>query len=123
MEVFGSLTYTGTLETWSPVTSVTTWVNLRRRNSFLAFQSKNEQLEDCHPHTSGPSTQEAEEGGRSLSWGQFGLQSEFQDSQDYTEKPCLRGTAGGGGGSNPYQKKPTNQNPQTKPIIIYSLHE
>jgi hypothetical protein len=22
-------------------------------------------------------------------WGQLGLQSEFQDSQDYTEKPCL----------------------------------
>jgi hypothetical protein len=22
-------------------------------------------------------------------WGQSGLQSEFQDSQDYTEKPCL----------------------------------
>jgi hypothetical protein len=22
-------------------------------------------------------------------WGQPGLQSEFQDSQDYTEKPCL----------------------------------
>jgi hypothetical protein len=22
-------------------------------------------------------------------WGQAGLQSEFQDSQNYTEKPCL----------------------------------
>jgi hypothetical protein len=25
-------------------------------------------------------------------WGQPGLQSEFQDSQGYTEKPCLRKT-------------------------------
>jgi hypothetical protein len=25
-------------------------------------------------------------------WGQPGLQSEFQDSQDYTEKPCLKKT-------------------------------
>jgi hypothetical protein len=25
-------------------------------------------------------------------WGQPGLQSEFQDSQDYTEKPCLEKT-------------------------------
>jgi hypothetical protein len=33
--------------------------------------------------------------------GQPCLQSEFQDSQDYTEKPCL--------------KKPTNQPNQTKP--------
>ena len=28
--------------------------------------------------------------------GQPGLQSEFQDSQDYTEKPCLK--------KNPYEK-------------------
>jgi hypothetical protein len=44
-------------------------------------------------HTFNPSTQQAETG-RFLSsdfWvrGQSGLQSEFQDSQDYTEKPCL----------------------------------
>jgi hypothetical protein len=25
-------------------------------------------------------------------WGQPGLQSEFQDSQGYTEKPCLKTT-------------------------------
>jgi hypothetical protein len=35
-----------------------------------------------------PGTREAE-AGRSLSLGQPGLQSEFQDSQGYTEKPCL----------------------------------
>jgi hypothetical protein len=40
-------------------------------------------------HTFSPSTREAE-AGRSLQvQGQPGLQSEFQDSRDYTEKPCL----------------------------------
>ena len=33
-----------------------------------------------------PSTQEAE----LWVWSQPGLQSEFQDSQGYTEKPCLK---------------------------------
>jgi hypothetical protein len=28
--------------------------------------------------------------GRQRVWGQPGLQSEFQDSQGYTEKPCLK---------------------------------
>jgi hypothetical protein len=42
-------------------------------------------------HTFNPSTREAE-AGRFLSWGQPGLQSEFQDSQGYTEKPCLETT-------------------------------
>jgi hypothetical protein len=37
-------------------------------------------------HTFNPSTWEAEAGGFQ---GQPGLQSEFQDSQGYTEKPCL----------------------------------
>jgi hypothetical protein len=40
-------------------------------------------------HTFNPSTCEAEAGGF-LSWGQHGLRSEFQDSQGYTEKPCLK---------------------------------
>jgi hypothetical protein len=45
-------------------------------------------------HILSPSAPEAEaeaEAGRSLSEfrGQPGLQSEFQDSQGYTEKPCL----------------------------------
>ena len=39
-------------------------------------------------HAFNPSTWEAE-AGVFLSWGQSGLQSEFQDSQVYTEKPCL----------------------------------
>jgi hypothetical protein len=39
-------------------------------------------------HTFSPSTQEAEAGGF-LSSSQPGLQSEFQDSQGYTEKPRL----------------------------------
>jgi hypothetical protein len=39
-------------------------------------------------HAFNPSTWEAEAGGF-LSRGQPGLQSEFQDSQGYTEKPCL----------------------------------
>jgi hypothetical protein len=37
-------------------------------------------------HTFNPSTSEAEAG---LVWGQPGLQSKFQDSHGYTEKPCL----------------------------------
>ena len=42
-------------------------------------------------HTFNPSTWEAEAGGF-LSSSQPGLQSEFQDSQCYTEKPCLKKT-------------------------------
>jgi hypothetical protein len=42
-------------------------------------------------HVFNPSTQEAEAGGfLSSRPGQPGLQSEFQDSQGYTEKPCLK---------------------------------
>jgi hypothetical protein len=40
-------------------------------------------------HTFNPSTWEAEAGGFLSFQGQPGLQSEFQDSQGYTEKPCL----------------------------------
>jgi hypothetical protein len=39
-------------------------------------------------HAFNPSTREAE-AGRFLSSRPSGLQSEFQDSQGYTEKPCL----------------------------------
>jgi hypothetical protein len=39
-------------------------------------------------HAFNPSTREAE-AGEFLSSGQPGLQSEFQDSQGNTEKPCL----------------------------------
>jgi hypothetical protein len=42
-------------------------------------------------HAFNPSTPEAEAGGfLSSVRGQPGLQSEFQDSQSYTEKPCLK---------------------------------
>ena len=40
-------------------------------------------------HAFNPTTWKAEAGGF-LSLGQPGLQSEFQDRQDYTEKPCLK---------------------------------
>jgi hypothetical protein len=43
-------------------------------------------------HTFNPSTWEAEVGENFWVRGQPGLQSEFQDSQDYTEKPCLEKT-------------------------------
>ena len=36
------------------------------------------------------STREAEAGGSQRLWGQPSLQSEFQNSQDYTERPCLK---------------------------------
>jgi hypothetical protein len=42
-------------------------------------------------HAFNLSTWEAE-AGRFLSQGQPGLQSELQDSQGYTEKPCLKKT-------------------------------
>jgi hypothetical protein len=41
-------------------------------------------------HGFNPSAWEAEAGGFLSSRGQPGLQSEFQDSQGYTEKPCLK---------------------------------
>jgi hypothetical protein len=40
-------------------------------------------------HAFDPSTWEAEASEDFWVLGQPGLQSEFQDSQDYTEKPCL----------------------------------
>jgi hypothetical protein len=41
-------------------------------------------------HTFNPNTQEAEAGGFLSSRPVRGLQSKFQDSQGYTEKPCLK---------------------------------
>jgi hypothetical protein len=41
-------------------------------------------------HDFNPGTWEAEEGGAQGVRGQPDLQSEFQDSQGYTEKPCLQ---------------------------------
>jgi hypothetical protein len=40
-------------------------------------------------HACNPSTWEAEAGGFEFEASLIGLQSEFQDSQGYTEKPCL----------------------------------
>ena len=40
-------------------------------------------------HTFSASAQEAEAGRSLWVWGQPGLQSEFQDSQGDTEKPCF----------------------------------
>ena len=40
-------------------------------------------------HACKASTQEGKAGGFLWVGGQRGLQSEFQDSQGYTEKPCL----------------------------------
>jgi hypothetical protein len=56
-------------------------------------------------HAFNPSTWEAEAGGF-LSLRPDGLQSEFQDSQGYTEKPCLK---------NKKQNKTKNKkNPKNK---------
>jgi hypothetical protein len=57
-------------------------------------------------HAFDPSTREAEAGGFQ---SQPGLQSEFQNSQGYTEKPCLG-------------KKKSKTNKQTKKIIISAKH-
>jgi len=43
-------------------------------------------------HAFNPSTQEAEASGSLWVLGQPGLQSEFQDSQSYAEKSCLKTT-------------------------------
>jgi hypothetical protein len=56
-------------------------------------------------HTFNPSTWEAEAGGF-LVQGQSGLQSEFQDSQGYTEKHCLEKTTA--------KQKTKQTNKQTK---------
>jgi hypothetical protein len=41
-------------------------------------------------HAFSPSTQVAEVDWCTWIKGQCGLQSEFQDNQDYTKKPCLK---------------------------------
>jgi hypothetical protein len=55
-------------------------------------------------HAFNPSTLEPEAGGFLSSRGQPGLQSELQDSQGYTEKPCL--------------KKQTNKKKKKKILIL-----
>jgi hypothetical protein len=58
-------------------------------------------------HAFNPSTWEAE-AGRFLSSRQPGLQSEFQDSQGYTEKPCL-------------EKPETKQNKTKTPTLLKQM--
>jgi hypothetical protein len=55
-------------------------------NLYLPFCKKSIQNRAVVAHAFNPSTWEAEAGGFQ---GQPGLQSEFQDSQGYREKPCL----------------------------------
>jgi hypothetical protein len=57
-------------------------------------------------HAFNPSTREAEAGGF-LSQGQPDQQSEFQDTQGYTKKPCLEKT-------NKQTNKQTNKNQKPK---------
>jgi hypothetical protein len=61
-------------------------------------------------HAFYPSTREAEAGGfLSSVGGQPGLQSEFQDSQSYTEKPCL--------GKKKQKQKQTNKKKRNRANI------
>ena len=64
-------------------------VSLLGQQKYVSFFKYKKQL--CRAvvtHTFNPSTWEAEAGGFWVR-GQPGLQNEFQDSQGYTEKPCL----------------------------------
>jgi hypothetical protein len=61
-------------------------------------------------HAFNPSTWEAEAGRFFLIWGQPGLQSKLQDSQGYTEKPCLEKNKQ----KNPKNKTKKNQNNTNK---------
>ena len=45
---------------------------------------------DMMGHDFNPSTQEPEKDGSLWVWGQPGLQSDLQNSQGYTEKPCFK---------------------------------
>jgi hypothetical protein len=65
-------------------------------------------------HAFNPSTWEAEAGGFLSSRPAWFLQSEFQDSQGYTEKPCLKKQK-----QTNKQKKQANK--QTKKIPKYVL--
>jgi hypothetical protein len=64
---------------------------------------KTEGLPGVVAHAFSSSTREAEAGGFLSSQGQPGLQSEFQDSKGYTEKPCLE---------KPNQTKPKQNKPK-----------
>jgi hypothetical protein len=67
-------------------------------------------------HAYNPSTQEADTG-RFLSSRPAGLQSEFQDNQSYTKKPCLKKTK-----QNKQTNKQTNKkSSQLRPYIPYKF--
>ena len=68
-------------------------------------------------HAFSPSTREAEAGGF-LSRGQSGLQSEFQDNQGYTEKPCLE-TKQNKTKQNKTKQNKTKQNKQKKDTMCF----
>ena len=53
-------------------------------------QTSKQKMPGMTTYTFNPSTQEAETGRSLWAWGQPGLQSKFQDSQSYTEKPCSK---------------------------------
>jgi hypothetical protein len=59
-------------------------------------------------HVFNPSTKKAEAGG-SLNSSQPGLQSQFQDSQEHTEKPCLK---------KPKQQQQQQQQQQSNPTKL-----
>jgi hypothetical protein len=54
--------------------------------------------------------------------GQPDLQSEFQDSQGYTEKPCLEKTKTKNKQKNKKQKKPNQTNKPKKPPKNYLVY-
>jgi hypothetical protein len=62
-------------------------------------------------HAFNPSTWEAEAGGFLSSRPASGLQSEFQDSQGYTEKPCLE---------KPKKKKKKKKNKGGEMCVCYT---
>jgi hypothetical protein len=69
-------------------------------------------------HTFNPSTWEAEAGGFLSS--RSGLQSEFQDSQDFTEKPCLENNNNNNNNNNKQtNKKPKHPSlPNTRKMLL-----
>ena len=66
-----------------------------------------------------PAIREAEAGGTLWVWGQAGLQSEFQDSQSYTEKLCLENKTKLNQTKQPNKKQNSKQNKkQNSPTLL-----
>jgi hypothetical protein len=88
-----------------------------RQKEERAFQVflKTQKVPGMVAHAFNSSTREAKAGGfLSLIRGQPGLQSEFQDSQSYTEKPCLE--------KNQKQNKNKKQKNLRKCLIMQRCH-